>query len=225
MFPISDTVKSKSFPLITISIILLNVGIFMYEFLSGTRFIEQYALIPALVDFSNPITLIPFVSSQFLHGGLFHIASNMWFLWIFGDNVEDRLGKIPFIFFYLIAGIAGGLLQYYFTSESVIPMLGASGAVSGVLGAYYIFFPQARIKSLLLFFFVVTIAYVPAVTYIFLWFIIQLFSGIASLPFLQFQSGGVAFWAHIGGFVAGYLIARSYRKDEDKGYIEGEIVE
>src|SRR5690606_22414283 len=124
-------------------------------------------LVPAQIEFSDPSTLLPFLSSQFLHGGFFHIISNLWFLWIFGNNVEDRLGKVAFLIFYLFCGVAAALLQYFFNASSAVPMIGASGAVSGVLGAYYVFFPHAKIKSLLIFFFMITVAQIPATAYIF----------------------------------------------------------
>jgi len=223
MFPISDSIRHRKFPIITLLIISINIIVFLYELISGQNFIERWGLIPANVDFLNVNSFAPFITSQFLHGGFFHIISNMWFLWVFGNNVEDRMGKLVFPLFYLTAGVAAALLQYIFNTTSVIPMIGASGAVSGVLGAYFVFFPQAKIRSLLFFFFTITIAYIPATIYIFYWFVIQVISGVASIPALAGGAGGVAFWAHVGGFVAGYIIAKLYR--EEKKYIEGEIIE
>jgi membrane associated rhomboid family serine protease len=149
----------------------------------------------------------------------------MWFLWVFGDNVEAHLGKIKYLALYLITGIAGNLLQYVFVSDSTIPMLGASGAVSGILGSYVIFFPGSRIKSILILFFYITVTEIPAIIYIFYWFAIQVLSGFASLPVAQ-QTGGVAFWAHVGGFISGLVLARRLnQRDKHSGVIDGELIE
>jgi len=149
----------------------------------------------------------------------------MWFLFIFGDNVEAKLGKVKFLLLYFLAGVAGNVLQYAIHPSSSIPILGASGAVSGILGAYMILLPFAKIKTILLLLFSISIVQVPAFLYIFYWFIIQLFSGIASLPF-SFQSGGIAFWAHIGGFMAGiWYIRKAGKRKQKQDFIEGELVE
>lgn len=147
----------------------------------------------------------------------------MWFLWIFGDNVEARLGIIKFALLYLLAGITGNFAQYLLTPASNIPMLGASGAVSGILGSYFILFPSSNIRTFIFMFFFVTVTEIPAVIYIFYWFIIQLFSGIASLPF-AFATGGIAFWAHVGGFLTGLVLARNWKPKNRQDIIEGEIV-
>ncbi len=225
MFPISDSAKSGRIPLVTLAIILANAYVFYQQITVSNQesFIFQYALVPSSVNLLNPQTLIPFITSTFLHGGFFHILSNMWFLWIFGDNVEARLGIIKFALLYLAAGIAGNFAQFILTPGSDIPMLGASGAVSGVLGSYFILFPSSSIKTFLFMFFFVTITKIPAVIYIFYWFVIQLFSGIISLP-LTFAAGGIAFWAHVGGFVSGLIITRRFRMKKTE-IIEGEIIE
>jgi len=226
MFPISDSVKAGKTPFITLAIIAVNVYVFVVYLLFGDTdaFVNEYALVPNKIDFLNLNTLYPLITSQFLHGGFFHIFSNMWFLWVFGDNVEDKIGRIRFVLLYLLAGIAGGILQYILNSGSSIPMLGASGAVSGILGAYYVFFPKHTIKSVVFLFFVITTINIPAGIYIFYWFIIQLFQGVASIPSLSVETGGVAFFAHVGGFGAGYLIAKFLNKPK-KDYIEGEILD
>lgn len=226
MFPISDSVKTNKTPFITIILIAINIYVFVRYLLLGNTdgFVEQYALTPEKVNLLNPNTLYPFITSQFLHGGFFHIISNMWFLWVFGDNVEEKIGRIKYLFLYLIAGIAGGFLQYILSPESTIPMLGASGAVSGVLGAYFVLFKHHSIRSIVFLFFVITTVNIPAGIYIFYWFILQLFSGVASIPSLSMETGGVAFFAHVGGFLFGYLIAKQVSKPK-KDYIEGEIVE
>lgn len=227
MFPITDSIKSTRFPYITIALIAVSIYVFIRQLTSSDMdlFILSYSFIPSDIDFKNPETLYPFISSIFLHGGFFHLLSNMWFLWVFGDNVESRFHHIPYLFVYLISGIAGSLLQYFLNPTSSIPMLGASGAVSGVLGAYYILFPHSHIKTFVFLFFIVTIAEIPAVIYLVYWFILQLFQGFASLPTLD--QGGVAFWAHVGGFATGVLLATFLKRDgqeNEKGYIEGELV-
>lgn len=226
MFPISDNIKTKSTPYITIILIGINVYIFFRYLLFGNtdEFIMQYALIPSNVNLSNLSTLLPFVTSQFLHGGFFHIASNMLFLWVFGDNVEERLGKIRYLLLYIFAGVFGGFSQFILNTSSTIPMLGASGAVSGILGAYLVLFNKHSIKSIVILFFTITTINIPAGIYILYWFGLQLFQGIASLPSISMQTGGTAFFAHIGGFVIGYLAAKQLSKPK-KDYIEGEIVE
>lgn len=209
MFPISDRAPKRGFPFITTLLIFVNIYFFLATLLAPNTelFILKYALIPATVDFSNLQTLTPFLSAQFMHAGFLHLASNMWFLWIFGDNVEGRLGSIPFLLFYLFAGTIGFIVQYLFLAESQIPMLGASAAVSGVLGAYLVFFPKARVNVLVPFFPLFFTIPLPAQTMLFYWFFIQLFNGVANVVVETAATGGVAYWAHIGGFGAGFLFA------------------
>lgn len=225
MFPISDSINSKSFPFFNILLIIITSYIFIQQLLAPSfeGFIAQYALIPSHVNFSDISTLTPFVTAIFLHGGWLHILSNMWFLWVFGDDVEGYLGHLTYLFVYFITGIFGNLLQYFFIQHSPIPTLGASGAVAGILGAYYILFPHSKVKTLLFlpFFFFLTLVNIPAPYWLGLWFLLQLISGAFSLT-ASVVGGGVAFWAHIGGFIAGMLFAKLFRK-EDKGYIEGEF--
>ncbi len=225
MFPISDSHKSNKFPLVTVAIIAANIYVFYQQLIAPSEeaFILKYALIPSNVSFSDPLSLTPFVTSMFLHGGFFHILSNMWFLWIFGDNVEAHIGKIKYFILYFAAGIVGNLAQFILTPASDIPMLGASGAVSGILGSYFILFPGSQIKTFVILFFYITVTEIPAVIYIFYWFIIQLFSGIASLP-ITFATGGIAFWAHVGGFLSGLILTREFRSRRKDEVIEGEIV-
>jgi membrane associated rhomboid family serine protease len=149
----------------------------------------------------------------------------MWFLWVFGDNIEAHLGKIKYLLLFLASGVAGNIAQFAFISGSNIPMLGASGAVSGVLGAYAVLFPGSRIKSLVVLLFFISIAEIPAVIYIFYWFFLQFLSGVVSLP-LASTTGGVAFWAHVGGFLTGLYLARRFKPVMRKpGVIEGELVD
>lgn len=227
MFPISDIEKAGKFPFITYSIIAINIFVFIQVLLSQNpdQFVLPYLLIPENISFFNYETLKPFITSMFFHAGFMHIISNMWFLRIFGDNVEARLGIFGFTLLYLLSGLVGGFAQYILNPESNIPMLGASGAVSGVMGAYMVYFPHHRIRSLVFIFFFLTFINIPAGFYIFYWFIIQFFQGIASIPSLQEQMGGVAFFAHIGGFVTGFLIAKNFKQNVSTGYIEGEIID
>lgn len=207
MIPLKDTQALLKFPLWVLAIIALNIGIFYFELTSTNlnSFILHYALTPSRVDFLNINTLLPFISSQFIHAGFLHIISNMIFLWVFGNNVEASLGFL-FPVFYLLSGIAAGLTQYLFSTSAAIPMLGASGAVAGVLGAYFALYPKNKIKTLVFIFIFITIIDVPSYFLLFYWFLTQLFSGAVSLT-LEPSVGGVAFLAHIGGFMFGWLTA------------------
>ena len=180
MFPIRDHNPSKSFPVITVLIILITSYVFFLQLTAfdPEAFIMNYALVPALVDFGNPATWWPFIWSMFMHGGWLHIISNLWFLWIFGDNVEAFLGHIGFLLFYLLTGIAASLVQFFFMSGSEIPTLGASGAIAGVLGAYLVLYPRHKIDTLVISFggFLQKLQ-IPASFMLGYWFIIQLFSG------------------------------------------------
>lgn len=211
MFPLRDTVRTNKFAFITNAIIAVNVFVFFLEMtaVDPEAFIETYALIPANVDFSNFSSLTPFISSQFLHAGFVHILSNMWFLHIFGDNVEERFGSILYLFIYLLSGTIGAVFQYLFNTDVTIPMLGASGAVAGILGAYFVYFPHHKVETLVPIGFFVSTINVSAGFILFYWFITQLFSGVGSIAVAQI--GGVAFWAHVGGFVTGWIIAKLFQ--------------
>lgn len=212
MFPLSDTQPAKIFPIWVISIMVLNSYVFFLELTAANPdvFIETYALIGIKVNFSNIDTLLPFITSQFLHGGFLHIISNMWFLWVFGDNVEARLG-VFFPFFYLVSGIVAGLIQLFFIGNSSIPMLGASGAIAGVLGAYFVFYPHHKIQTLVPVFGLPAIIPVPASLMLLYWFGLQLFSGSISIIENGGIMGGVAWFAHIGGFVTGWILGKMVR--------------
>ena len=204
MIPISDVIPSRTAPIVTMALIVVNLLIFLYERSLSEPvlqlFIGQYALIPA--GFHWPALF----TSQFLHAGWAHVLSNMLYLWIFGDNVEDRLGHVPFLVFYLGAGAAAALLQTLFNPFSSVPMVGASGAIAGVMGAYFVLYPQSRVLTLIFLFIFVDIVEIPAIFFLGIWFLMQLLSGVGSLGVSNAAGGGVAFWAHIGGFVAGLLI-------------------
>jgi len=208
MFPLYDTVRSRKFPLINLMLIFANGLLFFYELQMGSSalkgFIFTWGLIPnhLLTDSSNAWMTI--FTSMFLHGGWFHILSNMWVLYIFGDNVEARMGGTRYLIFYLLSGVAAGLLQTYIMPASQVPMIGASGAIAGVLGAYLILFPGARIASLVPILIIFTIIEIPAYLFLLFWFVSQLYSGL-----FMIQGGaasGVAWWAHVGGFIFGFVM-------------------
>jgi membrane associated rhomboid family serine protease len=225
MFPLRDSHPTYKTPFVTFFLIVVNVIVFLLELglMNSDFIIENYALIPAKVDLGNFVTWAPFITSQFLHAGFLHIISNMWFLKIFGDNVEERFGHILFIFIYLFCGAVGGFLQYIFLPNSEIPMLGASGAVAGVLGAYLVFFPHHKVKTLIPLGFFWTTANISAYFMLVYWFAIQLFSGVGSV--VDTQMGGVAFWAHVGGFAAGYIAAKAFQLIKRNDAEEGDILD
>ena len=204
MFPLRDTQPSYSRPLITVLIIILNVVVFLHEIsldeYSRNYFIAHYGLIPARFHFSAILT------SMFMHGGWMHIIGNMWFLWIFGDNVEDVFGHLKYLVFYLLCGIAAAFTQVLFSPGSRLPMVGASGAIAGVMGAYLIKFPKSRIVTLVFIFIFITTIEVPAGLMLAYWFIIQFFSGVGTIGYSHVSQGGTAFFAHIGGFITGMIL-------------------
>lgn len=212
MFPLYDTVRSRRFPLINWMLVLLNGLAFYYELtLSETelhRFILDWGLIPAQLTFDSADSLLRILTSMFLHGGWFHILSNMWILIIFGDNIEDRMGGMRYLLFYLLSGTVAALSQAFLYPTSTIPMVGASGAIAGVLGAYLVLYPRARIASLVPIFFIFTVIEVPALIFLGFWFVSQLFQGWLALGGADL--GGVAWWAHIGGFIFGLLMVRLF---------------
>ncbi len=213
--PLSDNVPGKKTPYIVYGLIATNVIVFLYEvYLQALpsnafdRFIYTYALIPRqITQFEGMGTL---VSSMFLHGGFMHIFANMLFLYIFGNNVEDSMGHGRFLVFYLLCGFAASFLQIAVDPGSTIPNLGASGAIAGVLGAYMITYPKAKVHTLIFLGFFVMIRRISAFFFLAVWFVIQLFSGVGSI--VAVSQGGVAYFAHIGGFVAGVLLSFVFRK-------------
>jgi membrane associated rhomboid family serine protease len=202
MFPIRDTQPSYSKPVVTILLIVVNVLVFLFEFslddYTRNALIAQFGLIPDRFAVANIFT------SMFLHGGWLHVLGNMWFLWIFGDNVEDILGHGKYLLFYLVCGAAAAMAQVLMDPSSRVPMIGASGAIAGVMGAYLVKFPRARIVNLIFIFFFVTTIDVPAWVMLIYWFGINLFGGYGAIAASQYtQGGGVAYLAHVGGFAAG----------------------
>jgi len=227
MIPIKDVNPSKRFPVVSVSIIAICSIIWLYEwslmpktptpafvpgFLNDFEiFIRKYGLVPSDI-LEKPYTLL---THMFLHGSWMHLIGNMWFLWIFADNVEDKLGRLKFLLFYLLCGLGAAGLQIivsFLFGGSDVPMVGASGAISGVLGAYLRLFPHAKILALVPVFFLATFVEVPAIVFISLWFLIQIVNGIITLPFIGY--GGVAWYAHIGGFLAGFFLINLMRRRE-----------
>jgi membrane associated rhomboid family serine protease len=223
MFPIQDSVPSRSVPVVTRALILINVLVFFFELMLPRQGLEQivylFGIVPARFTHPDWAAYVGFpvdgywtvLTHQFLHGGWLHLIANMWTLWIFGDNVEDQMGSLRFATFYLICGSIAGLTQVLTNPDSTIPSVGASGAIAGVLGAYLMFFPTARLIVLFPIFFFPFFFEVPAVLYLVLWFFINLFSGTAALAGPQ-EVGGIAWWAHVGGFVSGMLLCRLFAR-------------
>ncbi|GIV31205.1 MAG: rhomboid family intramembrane serine protease [Saprospiraceae bacterium] len=220
MFPIQDTIPSRSFPLMNWALIGLNVFVFFIQASLPPDeieyFIRQWGLVPA--DFSGvygrPESIFdyyPFLTNMFLHGGIGHLIGNMWTLYIFGDNVEDRMGKFRYLVFYVLCGVIASYTHYVLNIESVIPAVGASGAISGVMGAYMLMFPHSRIIFVFPFFFLPYFFEISAFVYLALWFLGQLLSGTTML-FAGQDGPGIAFWAHIGGFVAGMGLFKFFDK-------------
>lgn len=214
MFPIRDDVPSRTYPYATLGLIILNTFIFILQF--GHRMsdpagaagaIASFGMVPARVAEGR---LWPFLTSMFMHGGWFHLIGNMWYLWIFGDNVEDRLGHVKFVVFYIACGLLGNLGHFLSSPGSAVPAVGASGAIAGVLGAYLISYPMARVLVVIPLFVFLHLMSVPAMLVLGFWFIIQLASGAISLG-QSGAHGGVAWWAHIGGFLAGIALLNVMR--------------
>ncbi len=216
MFPLRDDVPSRQFPLVTVSIVVVNVLVFLFQVLAGpaaSSIVDLFGIVPARMttQWQNPLVALTFVSSMYLHGGWAHLIGNMWYLWIFGDNVEDRMGRGRFFVFYTLCGLVAGVLQIVAAPRSTIPMIGASGAIAGVLGAYLLLYPRARVSTLVPLFFFIRIVWLPAIVVLGSWFAMQLLNGLASLSVVV-QTGGVAWWAHIGGFVAGMVLLPVFRR-------------
>ena len=219
MIPLKDKNPSYSVPIVNYILIAANAVVFFYELSLGPqldKFYINYGLVPSryfemVAQHTDPITrYLPFFTSMFIHGGWLHIIGNMWFLFIFGDNVEDRLGHRRYFFFYMLSGLAAAALQVSLSSGSSIPTIGASGAISGVLGAYLVLFPRAKIVTLIPIFFIFDIIDISAILFIGFWFLMQFFSGIRSAGLDT--SGGIAWWAHVGGFLAGILMVPLFKR-------------
>jgi membrane associated rhomboid family serine protease len=200
MFPVSDVIPSRTTPVVTVVIIILNAIAFLFELTLSDReldeFVHAFGVVPAYFSW------IAVLTSMFLHGGWLHFLGNMLYLWIFGDNVEDRLGHLRYLVFYLFCGAIAALGQTITNPYSTIPMVGASGAIAGVMGAYFVLYPHSRVLTAVFIFFYLDLVEIPAIFFLGIWFFMQLFSGVGSIG-ADAASGGVAFWAHVGGFIAG----------------------
>jgi membrane associated rhomboid family serine protease len=222
VIPLKNLDPRRSFPIITLLLIAVNVIVFLHQVSlppkAADAFVHSYGLVPAKISlalagqrYTLADALIPLFTCMFLHGGWLHILGNMWFLWIFGANVEDRLGPLPYLVFYLVCGLGSGLSEVIFAWGSRVPSIGASGAISGVLGAFIIFFPASRILTLVPLFIIWFTVRIPALVFIGLWFLIQFLSGVESLGLpASANMGGVAWWAHIGGFLLGAILAKVF---------------
>lgn len=220
MFPIKDTIPSRRRPIMTVVLIAVNIYFFLMQAALPEsqlgQFVQQFGFVP--IRFSQIIrnqpwllaAYYPLATGLFLHGGLFHLVSNMWALWIFGDNVEDLMGHWRFLLFYLVTGIIANIAHYSFNPLSSIPAVGASGAIAGVMGAYFIRYPFAKITTLVLLFFIPLFIDIPALIYLLIWLLSQLYSGTVHLLVDGSLAGGVAWWAHVGGFLAGMFLHKFF---------------
>ena len=214
MVPIGDdNSQRRTFPTVTIVLIVLNVLVFLLELSGGDQFITEWAFIPARFSQDPGANAVTLFSAMFMHGGWLHLFGNMLFLWIFGDNVEDRFGHIKFLIFYLLAGLAATFSQYWVSPESGIPNVGASGAIAGVLGAYILMFPQSRVNVLV----GRQLVAMPAFIVLGMWIALQLVSGVGTSAATDESAGGIAYMAHIGGFVSGLLMTFLFRGRESSG--------
>lgn len=215
MIPLKNLNPRRAFPVMTLFLIAANVAVFIHQITLPPKafdaFINTYGVIPSHIQmalagrrYTLMDALYPLFTCMFVHGGFLHIIGNMWFLWIFGDNVEDEFGAVPYLFFYLFCGIVSGITQVAFSWGSHIPSVGASGAISGVLAAYVILFPRAKVLTLVPLLFFWFTARISAWVFIGIWFLLQFLSGLGSLGAIN--TGGVAWWAHVGGFAMGALI-------------------
>ena len=213
MIPLRDVIPSRTTPFITVTLIVLNSLAFLYEILLPDRQLRllllEYGVIPAAFAWPTMLT------SMFLHANWLHIAGNMLYLWIFGDNVEDRFGHGRFLVFYLLCGTVAALVQVAVSPDSTVPTIGASGAIAGVMGAYFVLYPHSRVLALIPLLIFWPIVEIPAVFFLGFWFLLQLVSGFGSLALTQqTQGGGVAFWAHVAGFLAGLAGVVIFRRRE-----------
>lgn len=215
MFPLKDNIPARLPPTVNIALIVLNVVCFVYELQLGAEiepFIQAYGFVPsrfaAQLEAEGMLSaLVPVYTSMFLHGGFLHLFSNMWMLWIFGDNVEDSMGHLRYLVFYLLCGTISVFAQATAASASTLPLVGASGAISGVLGAYFILYPKARVLTLLPIFILFYLVEVPAYVFLGLWFLLQILRGYSDfMSGVGGATGGVAWWAHVGGFFAGMIL-------------------
>ena len=210
MLPLKDTIRSRSFPAVNWLIILANLAVFAFVELplgprALNRLVTAYGVVPVELVTTQPRELLTLLTSMFLHAGWLHLISNLWALYIFGDNVEDRMGSGRYLVFYLIGGVVAGLAQTLVNPRAEVPAIGASGAIAGVLAAYLVLYPGSRVITLIPLFFLPWFVEIPAIVYLGVWFVSQIFSGVLSLG-MTAATGGVAYWAHIGGFLCGLVL-------------------
>ncbi len=212
MFPVGDdNTQRRTTPYVTFALVGLNILVFLIELSGGDQFIQDWAFVPSRFSANPEANAATIFSAMFMHGGWLHLFGNMLFLWIFGDNVEDRFGHLKFLIFYLLAGVAATFSQYAVSPESSVPNVGASGAIAGVLGAYILMFPQSRVNVLL----GRQIVAMPAFVVLGLWIVLQLVSGVGTIAYTDESTGGVAYMAHIGGFISGVAMTFLFRGQSD----------
>jgi membrane associated rhomboid family serine protease len=214
VIPLRDVIPSRTTPYVTVSLIVLNVLVFVYELMLPESRLDAFMLYFGLVPAA--FSWVAVLTSMFLHAGFTHVGFNMLFLWIFGDNVEDRMGHGRFLVFYLLCGAAAALAQTAMAPDSIVAMVGASGAVAGVMGAYFVLYPHSRIVTLIPIFIIFPIIEVPAVVFLGMWFVLQFISGVGSIAAATGgePAGGIAFWAHVAGFIAGLSGVFVFRRPE-----------
>ena len=233
MFPLKDNIQASNFPIVNIGLIVINIVFFIYQMSYGHKvdqLIYAFGFIPSRFfsqqaeGWLNPSGFLPVFSSMFLHANLIHLISNMWMLWIFGDNVEDCMGHGRYLLFFLLCGVASVAAQAIANPQSSIPMIGASGAISGVLGAYFLTYPHARILTLLPIFILIYLIELPAYFFLGFWFLMQFVQGsLYSMNADKMMGGGVAWWAHVGGFAAGVVLLQVFRcKDWQRPVVKSE---
>lgn len=220
MIPLRDINPTRRFPIITVLLIAANTAIFLYESSLNPRALNQLILSAGMIPYQvahrfGPDAAFDILTAMFLHGGWMHLLSNMLYLWIFGNNVEDRMGPVRFTLFYLLCGVLASLAQVLASPNSSIPTIGASGAIAGVLGAYLVLYPNARVLSLVFMFYFIRLVEVPAIIVLGLWFVLQFFNGLATLGVPGM--GGVAYFAHIGGFVSGLVLVHLFLVGQPPG--------
>jgi membrane associated rhomboid family serine protease len=218
MMPLKDNIPSRKFPVVTVALIVVNSVIFFLEVMMGQRataITNTFGVVPQRLTSAwlNPMQLLTLFTSMYLHGGWAHLIGNMLYLWIFGDNVEESMGRLRFFIFYTLSGLIAVLIQVMSAPNLEQPIIGASGAIAGVLGAYLLLFPGARVQTLVPSFYFYRLVWLPAIIVLGGWFLLQLLQGIASIN-VSMQTGGVAWWAHIGGFAAGMVLQFVFRRSD-----------
>lgn len=212
MIPLRDSARSERFPVVTVALIIVNLLVFLFEVSLGEQGLNEFAYIFGMVPAyythyqGSPLGYLPFITSAFLHGSWMHLIGNMWILWLFGDNVEDKMGKFRYLAFYLVCALIAALTHFFFNYNSTVPVVGASGAVAGVMGAYFLMFRHSKVLTFVPPFFLFNI---PAWVFLGFWALLQLWGGASGLMSTG-DTQSVAFWAHVGGFAAGMILYRPF---------------